>query len=102
MSHASSQTMERLIPAFVRKPVPVSAAADAIERAVLKRAARTWAPRYVGAALASRGWMQPLAEQRTMRSRLLPTALEQARTDALKQDAKMGISGVARELEAVR
>ncbi len=102
MAHQSSQTMERLLPAFVRKPVPVSAAADAIERAVLKRAARTWAPRYVGAALTSRGWMQPLMEQRTMRSRLLPTALAQAEADAAGQDPTLGISAPARELEAVR
>ena len=53
MAHASSQTMERLLPAFVRTPVPVDAAAAAIERAVLGRKARTWAPRYVGAALAA-------------------------------------------------
>lgn len=101
MDRASSQTMERLLPAFVRTPVPVDAAAAAVERAVAGRRARTWAPRYVGAALAARGWMQPLGEQRAMRSPLLPVALRQAREDARTQDPELGIAGSARELAEV-
>ena len=99
LEHPSSQTMERLMPAFVRRPVPVSAAGAAIERGVLGRKARVWAPRYVGGALALRGVMQPLFEQRAMRSRRLPVALEQAADPAsltAGQDSQLGIAAAGR------
>lgn len=95
MDHPSSQTMDRLLPAFIRKPVHVSAAVDAIEEGVLKRKARVWAPRYVGGALALRGILQPLAERRVMRDRRLAKALDQAHPaqgDLGAQDPLLGIS----------
>lgn len=95
MDHPASQIMERMLPGFVRRPVPVSAAADAIERAVLGRKSRVWAPRYVGGALAMRGLMQPLFEQRAMRDRRLPKALAQAAPASAAiaaQDLTLGIS----------
>jgi hypothetical protein len=87
------------MPSFVRKAVPVGAAAGAIERGVLGRRARVWAPRYVGGALAWRGVMQPLFEQRAMRSKRLVRALDQARVP-MPADPRLGIA-VAPTLEEV-
>jgi NAD(P)-dependent dehydrogenase (short-subunit alcohol dehydrogenase family) len=95
LAHPSSRAVERLMPRFVRAPVPVHVAVDAIERAVEGRLARVWAPRYVGALLAARGLVQPLFEQRAMRSRLLPRALEHAEPaagDLASQDPTLGIA----------
>jgi NAD(P)-dependent dehydrogenase (short-subunit alcohol dehydrogenase family) len=94
MQHRSSRTMEGLLPAFVRRPVPVSAAGEAIERGVLRRSARVWAPRYVGGALALRGVLQPAAEVRAMRSRRLEQALGEA-GDGAAQDPRLGIAVTA-------
>lgn len=66
MDDESTQVLTPLMPKFVRGSVSVDHAVDAIERAVLKRGARTWAPKYVGGALASRGVLQPLTEKRMM------------------------------------
>ena len=67
-AQSSTQTLQSNMPGFIRKPVPVGKAVDAIERAVDKRLARTWAPRFVGGFLALRGILQPLAEKRLMGS----------------------------------
>jgi len=94
-AHPSTKAMEKLMPPLVRKPVPLSAAVDAIERGVERRAARVWAPRYVGAALALRGILQPLSERRAMGSRHLREGLELAQPehgDLQAQDAKLGVS----------
>ena len=56
----------------------MSRAVDAIERGIVRGSARVWAPRFVGAALALRGLLQPLSERRVMRSRQLAEALELA------------------------
>jgi NAD(P)-dependent dehydrogenase (short-subunit alcohol dehydrogenase family) len=98
MDHASSRTLERMLPGFVRRPVPVSAAADAIERGILRRSARVWAPRYLGPALALRGVMQPLFEQRVVHDRRLARGLDQADVPAAdgvpRQDPVLGIAAV--------
>jgi NAD(P)-dependent dehydrogenase (short-subunit alcohol dehydrogenase family) len=75
-AHPSTTAMLPLLPPFVRKPVPVDRAVDAIEHGIRGRRARMWAPRYVGLALASRGWLQPLTEARVERSRKVEQALE--------------------------
>jgi NAD(P)-dependent dehydrogenase (short-subunit alcohol dehydrogenase family) len=62
-------------PAFLRKPAPLSSAVDAIERGIVRRAARVWAPRWVGAAIALRGIAQPLIERGIARD---PAALSEA------------------------
>jgi len=77
-AHPSSAVMRPLMPGFLGRPVPVSHAADAIVRGVERRSARVWAPGWVGAALAIRGWTQPLAERRLGSSRELVRALELA------------------------
>ena len=69
------QAAKRLMPGFVSRAVPVSDAADAIVDAVLHRRARVWAPRWVGAALALRGVLQPLSERRAMRDGALADEL---------------------------
>ena len=96
MDHPSSRTLESMLPGFVRRPVPVSAAVDAIERGILRRSARVWAPRYLGPALALRGVLQPLFEQRVVHDRRLRRALEQADASqpgaAAGQDPMLGIA----------
>ncbi|MCW3063813.1 MAG: hypothetical protein JWN32_985 [Solirubrobacterales bacterium] len=94
-AHPSTKAMEKLMPPFVRRAVPPSAAVDAIERGIERRSARVWAPRYVGGALALRGIMQPLTERRAIASRHLPEALRlaQPETGGLHaQDAKLGVA----------
>lgn len=71
----SIETLNRQSPGFVRNPVPLSRAIDAIERGIERRSARLWAPRWVGAAIALRGIIQPLTERRIMRD---PAALSEA------------------------
>ncbi len=74
-AHPSTTAMLPLLPGFVRRPVPVKRAVDAIEHGIRERRARVWAPRYVGLALASRGWLQPLTEARVGRSHKVEQAL---------------------------
>jgi NAD(P)-dependent dehydrogenase (short-subunit alcohol dehydrogenase family) len=61
----STQTMMGRAPGFLRNPIPLSRAVDAIERGVERRSARVWAPRWVGATLVLRGLLQPLTERQT-------------------------------------
>jgi NAD(P)-dependent dehydrogenase (short-subunit alcohol dehydrogenase family) len=81
-AHPSTTAMLTLLPSFVRRPVPVDRAVDAIERGIRDRRARVWAPRYVGVALASRGWLQPLTEARVARSGKVDEALALIETPA--------------------
>jgi NAD(P)-dependent dehydrogenase (short-subunit alcohol dehydrogenase family) len=64
---APASALNRAMPAFIRNPAPLSSAIDAIERGIERRSPRVWAPRWVGAALALRGILQPLAERRALR-----------------------------------
>jgi NAD(P)-dependent dehydrogenase (short-subunit alcohol dehydrogenase family) len=63
----SAEAMNRSAPGFIRNPMPLSRAIDALERGVERRAARFWAPRWSGAVIALRGLIQPLAERRAQR-----------------------------------
>ncbi len=92
-AHPSTQALTSSLPAFVSTPAPLSQAIDAIERGVQRRSARLWAPRYVGAALALRGILQPLTEWRMKAGRGLPQALALAdpRPDD-RQHAKLGVA----------
>lgn len=94
-AHPSTQAVQGAMPAFVRRPIPVARAADAIERAVERRAARAWAPRFVGAFLALRGVMQPLTERRTMRAPELAEALRLADPASGALDDQDPVLGVA-------
>lgn len=66
--HPSTKQLDPLMPKFLRTAVPLKQAVDALERAVAGRKDRTWAPKYVGGALLSRGVSQPLTEKRMMSS----------------------------------
>jgi NAD(P)-dependent dehydrogenase (short-subunit alcohol dehydrogenase family) len=61
----SANAMMSRAPGFIRNPIPLSRAVDAIERGIERRAARLWAPRWVGAMLTLRGLLQPLTERQT-------------------------------------
>lgn len=63
----SSEMMLKMVPAPIRKVVPLAQAVDAIERGVERRSARIWAPRFVGPLMALRGITQPLTEWQMMR-----------------------------------
>ena len=102
--HPSTKAMEGLMPRFTRRSVPVSAAADTIERAIERRSGRAWAPRFVGPALALRGIIQPLTEWRVMRSRKLAEALQladPAHGGLDGQDPVLGVAASAPERESV-
>lgn len=102
--HPSTKAMEGIIPAPFRKPVPVSAAVDAIERGIERRSGRLWAPRFVGGALALRGIMQPLTEMRVMRSSELQEAIrlaDPANGGLDGQDPKLGVAGAVSEREKI-
>src|SRR5207249_1073128 len=60
LAQPSAQVMNGRLPSFMRNPAPLSKAIDAIERGIERRAARVWAPRWVGPMLALRGLAQPL------------------------------------------
>jgi NAD(P)-dependent dehydrogenase (short-subunit alcohol dehydrogenase family) len=63
----AAELMNSRTPAFVRDPAPIGRAIDAIERGIERRAARVWSPRWVGAAIALRGLIQPLTEMRALK-----------------------------------
>jgi NAD(P)-dependent dehydrogenase (short-subunit alcohol dehydrogenase family) len=65
LAQAPSRAMMGRAPGFLRNPIPLSRAVDAIERGIERRSARVWAPRWVGATLALRGLLQPLTERQT-------------------------------------
>jgi NAD(P)-dependent dehydrogenase (short-subunit alcohol dehydrogenase family) len=93
-AQSSTQALQKQMPRFVRKSVSVDKAVDAIERAIDKRLARTWAPRYVGAFIAARGILQPLTEKRIMGSSELAHAVALAERDAQGEGA-LGVAGQA-------
>ncbi len=62
----ATQSLNTRVPAFIRNPAPLSKAIDAIEHGIERRAARVWAPRWVGPMLALRGLLQPFTERQAM------------------------------------
>jgi NAD(P)-dependent dehydrogenase (short-subunit alcohol dehydrogenase family) len=93
-AQSSTQVLQRQMPGFMRRSVPVDRAVDAIERAIDKRLARTWAPRYVGAFMAARGILQPLSERRVTGSPELGQAVALAERDA-QDEGELGVAGQA-------
>ncbi|HEY2142187.1 MAG TPA: short-chain dehydrogenase/reductase [Solirubrobacteraceae bacterium] len=63
----SGQAARSQMPGFIGRPAPLSKAIDAIEDGVERRAARVWAPRWVGPMLLLRGILQPIVERGTLR-----------------------------------
>ncbi len=65
-SQPSAGGLRAQMPKFIGEPAPLFKAVDAIERGVGERAAKVWAPRWVGAALYLRTLIQPLTERRVL------------------------------------
>ena len=98
--HPATQVMQDAIPGFLRRSLPLERAVDTIDRAVERRAARAWAPRFVGPALILRGILQPLTERRSMRDGRLSEALRLADPAAGttgNQDPLLGVAAESRE-----
>jgi NAD(P)-dependent dehydrogenase (short-subunit alcohol dehydrogenase family) len=91
------RAMLPVLPAFARRPAPLSAAVDAIENGVRRRRSRVWAPRYVGPALLARGILQPLTEVRVMRSRKLQALLADADPAVARSSAEVAPAPAERE-----
>jgi len=62
LGHPAAAAAYKLVPALLSSSVPVDCAVDAIEDGIARRAARVWAPRFVGPALLIRGLLQPAME----------------------------------------
>jgi NAD(P)-dependent dehydrogenase (short-subunit alcohol dehydrogenase family) len=91
----STQGVRQNSPGFLTKPAPVSTAVDAIERGIEQRAARLWAPRWVGPMIALRGLIQPLTERRLMREQdSLRESIRAAESsqETSKQDPLLGVA----------
>jgi NAD(P)-dependent dehydrogenase (short-subunit alcohol dehydrogenase family) len=102
-AHPSTVGLTATLPKFISDPAPLPLAIDAIERGIARRAARLWAPRYVGGALALRGIVQPLTELRLKHSKGLPESLRLADPNPDmpdEQDALMGVSRATTSLAA--
>jgi len=103
--HPSTKAMEGIMPAFIRKSVPLEVAVNTLDKAIQKRSGRAWAPRYVGGALALRGIIQPLTELRASRTRKALTEairLADPANGALEgQDPILGVSAAGRDPERV-
>jgi NAD(P)-dependent dehydrogenase (short-subunit alcohol dehydrogenase family) len=95
----STEAMNSRVPGFLRNPAPLSTAIDAIEKGIETRAARVWAPRWVGAAIALRGALQPLTERRILSDTAgLAEGLrlaEQASAESAELDPLLGVSAQA-------
>jgi NAD(P)-dependent dehydrogenase (short-subunit alcohol dehydrogenase family) len=94
-SQPSAKMTTGFMPSFVRDPAPLSVAVDAIERGVERRAPRLWAPRWVGAAIALRGLVQPVTERRMLKEQgRLRDAIQAAESthEADTQDPLLGVA----------
>jgi NAD(P)-dependent dehydrogenase (short-subunit alcohol dehydrogenase family) len=61
-AHPASALARKASPGFMTKPIPLSAAGDAIVRGVTGRRRITYAPRWSGVVIKLRGVLQPLIE----------------------------------------
>jgi NAD(P)-dependent dehydrogenase (short-subunit alcohol dehydrogenase family) len=95
----SGQAASSQMPGFISRPAPLSKAIDAIEDGIERRAARIWAPRWVGPMLALRGLVQPIMERSIERD---PAPLadsmrlaESPSSDLLEPDPLLGVAAAA-------
>jgi NAD(P)-dependent dehydrogenase (short-subunit alcohol dehydrogenase family) len=94
----ASEVMREQAPAFMRDPIPLAKAIDAIERGIERRSARIWAPRWVGAVLLMRGIVQPLVERAALRDTArLAEGIRLAEAHADEQDPLLGVAAKALE-----
>ncbi len=95
LAQPSAQAINGRTPAFIRNPAPLSKAVDAIERGIERRAARLWAPRWVGPMLALRGALQPFTERQILKDEpRLREGLRAAESsnEAAAQDPLLGVA----------
>lgn len=83
------------MPSFVREPAPLSKALDALERGIERRAARLWAPKWVGPAIALRTLIQPLTERQVLSDKPTLEAAMAAAIDTGETDGQHPLLGVA-------
>jgi PPOX class probable F420-dependent enzyme len=81
-AHPSSAPLAGTMPKFVMMPRPASIAVGALVDGVVYRRNRVRAPRYVCAALALRGAIQPLVDRRNARSAGVAEAARRAAADS--------------------
>jgi NAD(P)-dependent dehydrogenase (short-subunit alcohol dehydrogenase family) len=91
----SAQRLNGLSPGFLRKPAPLSTAIDAIERGIERRAARLWAPRWVGPMIALRSAVQPLVERAILRNEAALVEGLRASASSHETDTQDPLLGVA-------
>jgi NAD(P)-dependent dehydrogenase (short-subunit alcohol dehydrogenase family) len=99
-SQPAGQSLNERLPAFMRDPLPVASAVDAIERGIERRAARFWAPRWVGPMIALRGLLQPLTERRTLQdpaSLIADMRLADSSNQESQSDILLGLAAAALE-----
>ena len=94
----ASEALREQAPGFIRNPIPLARAIDAIERGIERRSARVWAPRWVGAALLMRGIAQHVVERLALRdSARLAEGIRLAEAQAHEQDPVLGVAAKALE-----
>jgi NAD(P)-dependent dehydrogenase (short-subunit alcohol dehydrogenase family) len=96
----AAQRMNARTPAFLRDPIPVARAVDAIERGIERRSARLWAPRWVGPMIAMRGILQPLLERRSLKEQtnlIESMRLANAGDPSSEHDLELGVAAEALE-----
>jgi NAD(P)-dependent dehydrogenase (short-subunit alcohol dehydrogenase family) len=97
-SEPASEVMREQTPGFIRNPIPLPKAIDAIERGIERRSARVWAPRWVGAALLMRSIAQQVVERAALRDTArLAEGIRLAEAQAEEQDPVLGVAAKALE-----
>ena len=94
-----TELLNERAPGFIRNPIPLSRAVDAIERGIERRSARVWAPRWIGPLIALRGLTQPLTERRLHRDpaelREAIQMVDPASGELPEQDPTLGVAAAA-------
>ncbi|HEX4564391.1 MAG TPA: short-chain dehydrogenase/reductase [Solirubrobacteraceae bacterium] len=94
-----TEILNQRAPGFIRNPIPLARAIDAIERGVERRSARVWAPRWVGPLMALRGLTQPLTERSLLRDhaelREAIRLVDPASGELPEQDPTLGVAAAA-------
>jgi NAD(P)-dependent dehydrogenase (short-subunit alcohol dehydrogenase family) len=93
----STELLNESSPGFIRNPIPLPRAIDAIERGIERRSARVWAPRWIGPLITLRGLMQPFTERSLLREpeklREAIRLADPASGEVPEQDPVLGVAG---------
>jgi NAD(P)-dependent dehydrogenase (short-subunit alcohol dehydrogenase family) len=101
-SQPSAGAITTQLPRFVSDPAPLAKAIDAIERGIGRRAARLWAPRWVGAALALRTLIQPLTERHVLADSAELAQAMRIAEESREADTQDPLLGVAVQASSVQ